>query len=152
MYFAENPRLENQCENAAVGEEATTAAGSTTSTAAVDADSISKSGIRLGWPTIIAAFIGAERYSDLQGLRIALEEGLGACSVVPKPMSLAELVRASEGHERPPSWVSTCPSCGETFCIHKVCTRCEKCDSCSIEGNARKNSVADQSSLENCDE
>jgi hypothetical protein len=94
MSSPENSRLENQCENA-VSEKDTSAAGLATSMAAGDADSISKGACRLGWPTIIAAFI---------------EDGAHSC------------------------------------------TRCEKCDSCSIAGNPQKNSVADQPSSENCDE
>jgi hypothetical protein len=151
MSSPENSRLENQCENA-VSEKDTSAAGLATSMAAGHADSISKGACRLGWPTIIAAFIEDGAHSDLEAFRIVFEEGLGTPSVVPKTMSLAELVRASNGYERLPSWVTACARCGETICVHKVCTRCEKCDSCSIAGNPQKNSVADQPSPENCDE
>jgi hypothetical protein len=102
MSSPENPRLENQSENAAVSEKDTSAAGPATSMPAVDADLISKGGCRLGWQTMIEAFIRAGEYSDSQGLRIALEEGLGAPSVVPKTMSLAEL--SDDGGFPAPTW------------------------------------------------
>lgn len=47
--------------------------------------------IRLGWPSIVAALIGAAEDGDVQGFRIVLEEGLVAPSAVPRTVSLAEL-------------------------------------------------------------